>query len=410
MSSNAWFILILAVLFVQVIGEGILDYLNFKSRKQAVPKDLEGIYSPENYLKMQAYHNEHDRLGMLQTILSTVLSLGLILSGLIGKFSDYLVEFTPDPWYQFILFISIAGALNSLINLPFTYYSIFSIEERYGFNKTTLKTFVLDRIKSATIGLVILLPLSYAFIYIYQWLNNDFWWIAFALVFGIMLFVSMFYTSLLLPLFNKLKPLDEGELFSAIKKYCNENGFQLKHLYIMDGSKRSTKANAFFSGLGPRKTIVLFDTLIEKYSNEEIVAVLAHEVGHYKKKHTLQGLAWGAITMLLTFFVLNLFLYSVEITQALGAQHHTFHLSLIGFSMIYAPVSSIFSIVSNVLSRKNEYEADSFAAETYNGEALISALKKLSADSFSNLTPHPLYVFINYSHPTLLQRITNLRQ
>jgi STE24 endopeptidase len=223
-----------------------------------------------------------------------------------------------------------------------------------------------------------------------------------------MVFATMFYTSLIFPLFNKLTPMPEGELRTAIETYCTKVGFKLRNLFIMDGSKRYTHANAFFSGLGPQKKIVLFDTLIEKHSTDELVAVLAHEIGHYKMKHTRTGLLTGLLQTGLMLFILSLFLGNLQLAEALGASQNSFHIDIIAFGILYSPLSEIFGIISNMLSRKHEYEADHYAKTTYNGPALALALKKLSVDNLSNLKPHPAYVFVHYSHPTLLQRLGKL--
>lgn len=410
MQPQYWLILILSIISFEFIFESIIDVLNSKSRRLPVPEMLRDIYTLEKYSQMQSYHSEKDKVQNLQGILMFSLTLFVLFFGVLGKISDMIFLEIKNPWLQTITFFGVIGFASFIIGLPFSYYNTFVIEEKYGFNKTTKKTFVLDIFKGIIVSAIIILPLSWFLMYLYEIFSVDFWWMAFLVLISFSIFMAMFYTSLLLPIFNKLSPLPEGELKTEIEKYCKKNGFVLKNLFIMDGSKRSTKANAFFSGFGPKKSIVLFDTLANNYSVDEIVGVLAHEVGHYKHKHTLQGLFLGAVIMFITFFVLSLFLENIQLSAALGAQHHAFGLAIIGFGMIYSPVSFVTGILSNVLSRKNEYEADNFANNTHDGKHLILSLKKLSGDSFSNLTPHKLYVFFNYSHPTLLQRINNLQK
>lgn len=403
-----WFILILSIIVFEFIFESIIEYLNSRSRKLPVPFELNELYTPQKYSQMQEYHSELDAVGRTQSVLMFIITIAVLYLGILGKLSDWVYAWSPNVWIQSISFFGIIGIVMFIIGLPFSYYNTFVIEEKYGFNKTSKITFLLDIVKGFVVSVLIILPLSWVLLQLYDKFGLNFWWMAFGVLFTFSILMSMFYTSILLPIFNKLSPLPEGELKREIEKYCLQNGFKLKNLFVIDGSKRSTKANAFFSGLGPQKSIVLFDTLVNNYSVNEIVAVLAHEVGHYKRKHTFQGLLMGAALMFFTFFVLSLFLENSQITEALGAKHHSVYLALIGFGMIYSPVSFITGMLGNALSRKNEYEADNFAKHTYGAESLISALKKLSSDSFSNLTPHKLYVFFNYSHPTLLQRINNL--
>ena len=299
--------------------------------------------------------------------------------------------------------------LTTFLGMPFSYYSTFFIEEKYGFNKTTLKTFIVDKIKGLFISSLFIIVLTSLAIVSIEYFSTGFWiwlWIGLSLF---MVFLNMFYADLIVPIFNKLTPLENGELRSKIESYSKKVGYSLKNIFVIDGSKRSTKANAFFSGLGPRKTIALYDTLIEKHTDEELVSVLAHEVGHFKKKHIL-------VSMFLTILQLGIMCYLFElcmnmevIASSLGSSKMNFHIGIIAFSFLYSPIALITGILMNILSRKNEYEADKFAKDTYNGNFLELALKKLSVDSLSNLYPHPLYVFVHYSHPPLLKRLARLK-
>ena len=300
--------------------------------------------------------------------------------------------------------------MSDFISIPFSCYNTFVIEEKYGFNKTTVKTFVLDKIKGYLLTLIIGGVLLFGAIYIVSLLENGFWlWLWLSLSF-IMLLVNMFYADLIVPIFNKLTPLENGSLREKIESYTNKVGYSLKNIYIIDGSKRSSKANAFFSGLGTRKTIALYDTLVEKHTEEELVAVLAHEVGHYKKKHVFTTLFLTIFQLGLMCFLLETSLKVGEISQALGGKEMVFHLGLVAFGILYSPVGTILSILMNINSRKNEFEADHYAKTTYSGVALELALKKLSVDSLSNLYPHPFYTFIHHSHPPLLKRLSALNE
>jgi|TARA_B100000212_G_scaffold168910_1_gene126986 STE24 endopeptidase len=295
-----------------------------------------------------------------------------------------------------------------LVSIPINYYSTFIIEEKFGFNKTTKKTFLADILKGTLMSILIGGLLLAVAILILNYFSEGFWfWLWLSLsIFTV--FISMFYTSLIVPIFNKLSPLEDGSLKTKIQQYSDKIGYSLKNIFVIDGSKRSSKANAYFSGFGPKKTIALFDTLIEKHTEEELVAVLAHEVGHYKKNHIKQGMILSIIQIAVMCFLFELCLQLPEISAALGAEINAFHLGLIGFSFIFSPIGLITGIFMNILSRKNEFEADEYAKKTYDGESLSLALKKLSVDSLTNLHPHPFYVFIHYSHPPLLERLKAL--
>ncbi len=279
------------------------------------------------------------------------------------------------------------------------------IEEKYGFNNTTVRTFFLDKVKGYLLAALIGAPLLSLLIYLVRAIGPDFWiWFA-VIASAFILFMNMFYTTLILPLFNKLTPLPDGELKSAIQRFAARVNFPLDNIFVIDGSKRSSKANAFFSGIGRKKKIVLYDTLIEKHTIEELVAVLAHEVGHFKKKHIIVGLGLSVLQMFLTMFILSLMVYNENPSFALGGSQHSIHLNLVAFSILFAPISGVTGLLMAMYSRRNEFEADAFARETFDGAALADALKKLSVDSLSNLYPHPLYVFFHYSHPPLLKRL-----
>ena len=327
-----------------------------------------------------------------------------------GFISDYATSLSDSVVIQSSVFFMIFYLFTFIIGIPFSYYSTFVIEEKFGFNKTDLKTFITDKIKSLIMTVILIIGLTSIAVLIIGFFSKGFWlwlWIGLSLF---MLFLNMFYADLIVPIFNKLTPLEDGDLRKKIEAYSKKVGYSLKNIFVIDGSKRSSKANAFFSGLGPRKTIALYDTLIEKHTDEELVSVLAHEVGHYKKKHIFYS-------MVITIFQLGVMCYLFEIcmqydliANSLGSLTMNFHIGIIAFSFLYSPVGLITGIFMNILSRKNEFEADEYAKETYDGNALSLALKKLSVDSLSNLYPHPLYVFIHYSHPPLMQRLNELNK
>jgi len=315
---------------------------------------------------------------------------------------------TESPIGLALVFFGILYFASDIIELPFSIYSTFVIEERFGFNKSTPKIFITDKLKGYILTIIIGGGLLSVFIWFVEKMGPVFW-IYILIVFTLFsVFMNMFYSELIVPLFNKQKPLEEGELRNAIQEFANKAGFKLKNIYVIDGSKRSTKANAYFTGLGPKKRIVLYDTLIQQMTTEEIVAVLAHEIGHYKKKHNLIGLVLSIIQFAITLYILSLFINNSSLSEALGVNKPAIHIGLITFGILYSPISTIIGLLMNILSRHHEYEADKFTKSFSLQQYLISALKKLSKNNLSNPNPHPAYVFFHYSHPTLLQRIRAL--
>lgn len=409
MNPNQLLYLVLGIVLFDYIIDQALSWLNFRSFDKPIPQNLEGIYSQTEYEKSQSYQKERAKFSFGTSAFSTVLSLMVLGFGGFGFLDQLLREYVQDPVWLGLSFFGVIFIASDLVNLPFSYYSTFVIEEKFGFNKTTLKTFVMDKFKGYLLVMIIGLPLGYALLRIVVEVGPIFWVFALALVSFFVLFMNLFYTSLIMPLFNKLKPLEEGELKSAIEEYTKAVDFPLTNVYVIDGSKRSTKANAFFSGLGKKKKIVLYDTLIQNHTTEELVAVLAHEVGHYKKKHIGQSLVLNIVQMAITFFIMSLLIFNESLSLALGAEELGVHINFIAFGILYTPISRTTGLLMNLLSRKNEYQADAFAVSTYNGKHLINALKGLSKHSLSNLTPHPWYVFVNYSHPALAERIAAMQ-
>jgi STE24 endopeptidase len=409
MDPQTVFYIIVGILVFQYLFDLFLDFLNRSRWTEELPEELKGIYDEEKYRKHIEYKKANFWFDILSDTFSLAVLLWVLFAGGFAWLNDWVVSVTGSPVLQALLFFGVIGFASTLISLPFSIYSTFVIEEKFGFNKTTPKIFVLDMIKSLLLGAVIGGGLLALIVWFYTIAGDNFWIYAWALTSAFMIFMSMFYTSLILPLFNKQTPLEEGELRSAIEDYSAKVDFKLDNIYVMDGSKRSTKANAFFSGLGHKKRIVLYDTLINDLTKEQIVAVLAHEAGHNKLKHTLWGAVMGVAQAGIMFYLFSLFVSSPVLSKALGVDEPSFHIGLLVFGMLYTPVSFVLGIVMGYISRKNEFAADAFAAKTSDAEALAAALKTISVKSLSNLTPHPLYVFFHYSHPPLPDRLKALK-
>jgi len=404
------FLIIIAILVLDFLFEKYLDYLNTTRWSDKLPDELAGIYDQEKYSKQQAYERENHRFGMISGTFSFAVALAMFLFAGFAFVDALAWGFTGYAIVAALLFFGILMFASDILLTPFEIYDTFVIEEKYGFNKTTPKTFVFDKIKGWLLGAIIGGGLLSFIIFIYQKTQNLFWIYAWLVVSAFSVFMLLFYSNLIVPLFNKQTPLPEGELRNAIQKFSEKVGFKLDNIFVIDGSKRSTKANAYFTGFGAKKRIVLYDTLINDMETAELVAVLAHEIGHYKKKHVIQGLIISLLHTGAILFIFSLLIGNPLLSRALGVETPNFHIGLVAFGILYSPVSFVLDIFMNILSRKNEYEADAFAARNYKPEALASALKKLSVKNLSNLTPHPLYVFFHYSHPTLLQRLEHLKK
>lgn len=410
MDGQTIFIVLIAVISTDFLLERILQYLNSKSSKKEIPKELEGIYDEGQYAKSQAYHQETDRFAIFSASLSFAIMAGAIIFGWFGLLDQWARSFSLSEPLTALVFFGVLFVGDDLIGIPFSLYRNFVIEEKYGFNQMTPGTFWTDKIKSYVLTIIIGGLLLFALIYLVELTGSGFWVYFWAVITAFTLLLNVFYTSLLLPLFNKLEPIGDGELRASIEKYSKKAGFPLTNIFVMDGSKRSSKGNAFFSGLGKKKKVVLFDTLIEKHSVEELTAVFAHEVGHYKKKHVILGTVIGVFGMGAVLYLLSLMIYNSEVSHAMGGESLSLHLNILAFVILYSPLSRFFGLFGNMLSRKNEHEADEYAVKTYGGKPLIAALKKMSGDHLSNLTPHRAYVFMHYSHPPLLRRIKAMEE
>ncbi len=388
----------------------ILNFLNAKHFKDEIPFELRDVYNIEEYSKSQLYKSTNYKFGLLTSTFSIVVTLlFFVLDGF--EFIDNIARsYSENPIIIALIFFGIIMIGSDIIGIPFSYYKTFVIEEKFGFNKTTKKTFILDKIKSWLMMAILGGGILAVIIWFYQLTGENFWLYAWALVAVFSIFMNMFYSKLIVPLFNKQTPLQEGSLRSKISEYVQSVGFNLNKIFVIDGSKRSTKANAYFSGFGREKRVTLYDTLINDLDEEEIVSVLAHEVGHYKKKHIIFNLITSILLTGLTLFILSIFISKPIMSEALGVALPSFHIGLIAFGLLYSPISEVSGLVMNYISRKFEYQADNFAKETYKAESLISGLKKLSKNSLSNLTPHKAYVFMHYSHPTLFERIKCLNK
>lgn len=404
-------VLLLIILLIIVVEFGLnrwLSLLNIRHSKLPLPTLLKGIYDDDKYARQQDYFRTNARFGMITATFNFIL---IVLMYSLGGFGwlDHLVQgFTDHLILQSLFFFGILYFINDIINIPFDWYHTFVVEERFKFNKETPQLFILDRLKSWGLGIIIGGGILFVILWIYYLTPTYFWLLAFGVVTLFSLLMGMFYSELIVPLFNKQTPLPEGPLRESIQAFAEKADFKLKNIFVIDGSKRSTKANAYFSGIGPKKRIVLYDTLIEQMNIDEIVAVLAHEIGHYKHKHVLKNYAFSLPFSLLLFFLLGWMIQSDLLAQVAGGKQAIFHLNAIVFFTLYTPISTLLDLGGNILSRKYEYQADAFAARFGYADALVSGLKKLSATSLSNLMPHPFYVFFNYSHPTLLQRIQKL--
>ncbi|SEQ51373.1 STE24 endopeptidase [Hyunsoonleella jejuensis] len=410
MNSQSLFYIIIAIIIINFIVDKVLDALNAKHFNDELPNELKDVYDDEEYKKSQQYKATKHRFGIITSVFSLVLTLGfLFFDGF--EFVDVIARgYSDNPILIALIFFGIIMIGSDILTIPFSYYSTFVIEEKFGFNKTTVKTFFLDKIKGWLMMAIIGGGILALIIWFYQATGSHFWLYAWGLVAVFTLFMNMFYSKLIVPLFNKQAPLEAGELRNKISAYAKTVGFKLDKIFVIDGSKRSTKANAYFSGFGSEKRVTLYDTLINDLDDDEIVAVLAHEVGHYKKKHIIFNLFASILLTGLTLYILSLFISNPLLSQALGVEIPSFHIGLIAFGLLYSPISEVTGLIMNVFSRKFEYQADDYAKNTYKGEPLITSLKKLSKNSLSNLTPHPAYVFMHYSHPTLLERIKNLRK
>lgn len=409
MTPQLVFVVLVTIVVLDYLLESWLNYLNLKNLSENLPPELNDLYDEEKYRKSQRYERVNIRFGLISSTYNLVLILLMFFLGGFAWVDGIAAHISTHPILHPLIFFAILGLSLDILNTPFSIYDTFVIEQRFGFNKVTPALFVADKLKGWIVSAIIGGGLLSLIIWFYLQTTAYFWLWSLLLVTVFMLFMTTFYSSLIVPLFNKQKPLEDGDLKKQITRYAEQAGFHIEKIFVIDGSKRSTKANAYFSGMGRKKRIVLYDTLIKELSTDEIVAVLMHEIGHYRNKHIVTSMILSVLQAGIMLFILSLFISQPVLSQALGVNEASFHIGLIAFGILYSPISVMIGLLMNTVSRKNEYQADAFAAHYGMGDALIHALKKLSVNNLSNLTPHPLYVFFYYSHPTLLQRIRRLR-
>lgn len=406
---NIFAVIILTALVVDYVLNLVADIYNLKALDKELPDEFSDIYDEETYNKSQAYTKERTKFGLFTSTFNLAVLLVFWFSGGFNWLDQLVRSWELGLIWTGLAYIGMLILAKTILSLPFSIYSTFVIEEKYGFNKTTPKTFVLDMVKGLALGILLGGPLLAGVLAFFTFVEQYAWLYAWGAVTVFTLVVQFIAPRWIMPLFNEFKSLEDNDLRDKIREYAHKVDFELEGVYVMDGSKRSSKSNAFFTGFGKNKRIALFDTLIENHTNDELVAVLAHEIGHYKKKHIFKNMMISVVQTGIMFFLLSVFLSSQGLYDAFYMEQASVYAGLIFFGMLYAPVDMIVSMAMQVLSRKYEFEADEFAAKTYSKEPMISALKKLSKDNLSNLTPHPFYVFLNYSHPPVLQRIKAIR-
>jgi len=406
---NAIAFIILATLLADFALNVLADRLNLKNLRTILPKSFEDIYDADRYRQSQQYLRAHTRFGWFASVFNLTVLLVFWFAKGFALLDAWVRALALGPILNGLIYMGILLLMKGLLSLPFSIYSTFSIEARFGFNKTTPATYILDLLKGLLLAVILGTPLLAAILAFFEYAGPQAWWYCWIGVTLYMLTVQFIAPAWIMPLFNKFTPLEEGELKSAILKYARGIEFPLENVYQMDGSRRSTKSNAFFTGFGRHKRIVLFDTLIKQHTVKELIAILAHEMAHYKKKHIRQSLILGILQTGLMLFLLAQFITYQGLFDAFFMPQQSVYAGMLFFAMLYAPIDFFSSILMQLRSRHNETAADQFAADTTRDpDSMVSALKKLSIHNLSNLTPHPFYVFLNYSHPPVLQRIQML--
>ena len=403
------FNVLITIIVLNFLKDSILDYLNSTYFNNEIPEIIGDIYDNEKYLKSQEYKKTQYKFNRISSIYSLLILLLFFYFDGFLIVDNYCRSLFDSEIVISLSFFGIIYFGNDILSIPFSLYYTFIIEERFGFNKTSFKTFITDKLKSWLLTILFGGGILCFIILQFESVGQKFWIVAWAFMSILTVLIQGMYAQVIVPLFNKQTKLEDGELKSEIEKYSTNVGFNLSNIFVIDGSKRSTKANAYFSGFGKQKRVTLYDTLINKLNKEQIVAVIAHEIGHYKKNHIIFNLLFSIIQTGIMLYILSLLIYMPIFSEALNIENHSFHIALVTFSILYTPISEISSLIFNLFSRKFEYEADEYADKSFDGKYLIQALKVLTKDSLSNLTPHPKYVWWHYSHPTLLERINQLR-
>ena len=404
--EQTYYFIIIGALIVEYLLSTISSVLNMNSITSTIPDGFQEFYDDKKYSKSQEYLKDKTKLGLYSSTFSLILTLIVIHFGLFGFLDEFVRSNSTHYIISGLLFFGILFLINDILNIPFSLYSTFVVEEKYGFNKTSIHTFIADKCKGYGLTIVFGSAIMVPVFYFFNTFQDNGWWIAWALITAFMIAVQPLFVHVIAPMFNKFTPLEEGDLKTAIEEFANKVSFPIGRIDVMDGSKRSAHSNAYFSGFGKSRRIALFDTLLDKHSTEEIVSVVAHEIGHYKKKHIITGTILGVIETGIMLFIFNLFMNDSDLFAVFSVDTVSIYCGLVFFSMLYSPINMVTSIFTTAMSRKNEFEADAYALETtQKPEPLISMLKGLSASNLSHLTPHPLMVFLSYSHPPVVDRI-----
>ena len=407
MNWIAWTILLFLV--ADFLLHLVADRLNLDALTDDIPKPFQHVFDPEKYRQAQAYLQTNTRFGQVTGAVDLLLLLGFWFGGGFALVDNWARSFGWGSLATGLLFIGVLTGLKTLVNQPFSLYATFVIEQRFGFNQASLAVWVKDRFKGLLLAMGFGIPLLAGILAFFQYAGSSAWIWCWALVTLFMIVVQFIAPTWIMPLFNRFEPLEAGELKDAIMAYAHAIGFSLDNIYVMDGSKRSSKSNAFFTGFGRHRRIVLFDTLIAGHTTDELVAVLAHEMGHYRLRHILKIMALGILQVGVLLFLMSLVIHSQALVEAFYVQQPSVYAGLVFFGLLYAPVDFFLGIIGHCVSRRHEFAADRFAATTTGKvRPMVDALKKLSLHNLSNLSPHPLYVFLNYSHPPVLQRIAAL--
>ncbi len=406
--SNPWFLLALIGCIGLYHLELFATLLNMSALKAEVPDALKGSVTEEEHERTLEYARVSAKFDVLQSSLSLALFGAFWWCGGFGFMDAWLRGWHLDPITNGLGVIGLLFALQSLVSLPFDLYDTFGIEREFGFNKMTVGTFIMDRLKGLFLGVLLGLPLLALLLWLFEKFSLAalYGWLVLS---AFSLLMTWLAPRLILPLFYKFQPMKDEALRAAIVKLSQKLAFPIGDVSVVDGSRRSTKGNAFFTGFGATKRIALFDTLIANHSQDEILAVLAHEIGHCKRGHVPKQIALSLAVSGLMFALLHFALHDPRLSAAFGVSHHSIAWGLVFFSIIYSPLSLLLGLISGHTSRKNEFEADAFAKEAMGAEPMVSALTKLSKDHLSNPTPHQFYVFLHYSHPPMLERVAALR-
>ena len=405
--ENIYFYIIVGALLFEFILSTISSILNMSSISKTIPDGFQDYYDQEKYAKSQSYLKEKTQLGLFSSTFSLILILVVIQMGLFGELDEFVRSNSTNYIISGLMFFGILLLINDILNIPITLYGTFVIEEKYGFNKTTVNTFITDKLKGYGLTIILGSAIIVPVLYFFNTYRENGWWIAWAIMTSFMIAIQPLFVHVIAPMFNKFTPLEEGELKTAIEDFANKVSFPIGRIDVMDGSRRSAHSNAYFSGFGKSRRIALFDTLLDKHSTDEIVSVVAHEIGHYKKKHIITGTILGIIETGIMLFIFNLFMTDIALFSVFAVDSISIYCGLVFFGMLYSPVSLVTAIFTTAMSRKNEFEADAYALETtQKPEPLISMLKGLAVSNLSHLTPHPLMVFLSYSHPPVTARIS----